>query len=397
MTEPSLKKATHGPDPGDPALLTEHGITPMAAANALYSEGSDDIAEAIVASLSRQVFDEQFPAPASRLRRRLAGAVFQLLKRTTSVDPRTGHDGEEFVAYRNFILEKSGHPYALTLLEPSGAASASFVEGGDPMNAPYMMISPEISQNARGWDRILLDSVQGKDVQLRFMWETRATHEVAQRHLDRGEPVRLKAAAAGTGLSLILVYDRLIREGYDPELITATVTDRDALNVAKANRLMSKLASTRDHLRKDHKSRGISARVEDLLLVSPSAGLEDAVTVEADGPHHVVTLVGILEYFHGYTCATTEEHLGEESPEEASAHAADLVRRIGEMTADAGTLIANTYRLEIGARILEVFGKRMRYRTRENLHALADAGGFVPRSNAGSGNIYDVEVFEKRQ
>ena len=75
MTESSLKKATHGPDPGDPALLLEHRITPMAAANALYSEGSDEIAEAIVTSLSRQVFDEQFPAPANRLRRRLAGAV----------------------------------------------------------------------------------------------------------------------------------------------------------------------------------------------------------------------------------------------------------------------------------------------------------------------------------
>ncbi len=54
-------------------------------------------------------------------------------------------------------------------------------------------------------------------------------------------------------------------------------------------------------------------------MVSPSTGLEATVTVESEGPHHVVTLVGILEYFHGYTCATTEEHFGEESPEEATA------------------------------------------------------------------------------
>ena len=94
---------------------------------------------------------------------------------------------------------------------------------------------------------------------------------------------------------------------------------------------------------------------------------------------------------------TTEEHLGEESPGEEEAHAQQLIQRINEMTADAGTLIANTYRLEVGARILEVFGKRFRYRNRDNLHELAKSGGFVHRSSAGSGNIYDIEVFEKRQ
>lgn len=398
MTDPKpAAPATHGPDPGDPKLLLERRITPMAAASALYSEGSEDITEAIIASLSKQVFDEPFPAPASRIRRRLAGAVFKILKGTTRADKRTGPEGDEYVAYRNFILEKSGHPYAKTLLEPSAANTATFVEGGNPMNGPYMMISPEISENSSAWDRLLLDSVIGRDVQLRFIWETRATHEVAKRHLDRGEAVRLKAAAAGTGLSLILVFDRLVREGYDPSMIRATVTDREAPNVAMANRLMEKLESTRYHLAKDDaKGRGIGARVEDLLIVPASAGVEDAVVVEADEPHHVVTLVGILEYFHGFTSATTEEHLGEESEDEEASHARHLVQRISEMTADAGTLIANTYKVEVGARLLEVFGKRMRYRNRDDLHALAETAGFMPVSSVGSGHVYDVEVFEKR-
>jgi len=83
------------------------------------------------------------------------------------------------------------------------------------MNNNYMMIAPEIRMNGGIWDRLFLDSVQGKDVRLRLAWETRATYEAAKQVLDEGQSVRIKGVAAGTGLSLILTYDRLIRNGYN--------------------------------------------------------------------------------------------------------------------------------------------------------------------------------------
>ena len=376
------------PEPGAPSLLVSRAITPMDAVVDLYSEGHEDVARAIVASLERRIFEGELPKPASFLRRRMAALVFRLLKRTTRLEFGAGSDAQKAVRYRNPILERSRHPYALNLLAPSGADTAAFVEGGDPMNAIYMMLSPEISGNAGTWDRILLGSVQSTDVQLRFAWETRMTHDFATRKLSRGEPVRLKAVAAGTGLSLILVADRLLREGHDPKLLTATITDRDPANIEKALRLLRKLDSTRPHLTSDIGApQGIGAHVEDLLHPSPFDGKE--------APCDVVTLVGILEYFPGFTCATTEEHLGE-TPAEESFDAEDLIRKIHEMTADGGILIANSYRVEIGARIIEIFGKRLRYRNRKELHALVGTTGFVPTGHFGSGHVYDVEVFAKR-
>jgi hypothetical protein len=372
-------------DRGQPSILLEHGLSPMDAVNALYSEQEAEIAEAIVASLSHQVFDAEIPEPASRLRRRMAGGIYRLLKRTTRQQVRSGPDNDEIVAYHNPILKRTGHPYAMTLLEPSSAQSASFVEGGDPMNAPYMMISPEISQNAKRWDRLLLSSTHGMDVQLRFIWEARATLAAAKRRLDEGCPVQLKAAAAGTGLNLILVFDRLAREGYDPTLITATVTDRCPHNVIKSKRLMSKLATTSVHFNEAGIATGIWAHEEDLL--APAAA--------NSGSFDVVTLVGILEYFHGYTCGTMEEFqnrpvVGDES------EAVELIERIGASVAGGGALIANTYRAEIAGRILEIFGKHLRYRNRDDLHQLLATADFDPLHNAGSGHVYDVEVFEKR-
>ncbi len=378
MTDPT---ATPGA-----SLLEEANLNPMEAANVLYGEGDDALGPALLASLSARVFDAPAPAPSSKLRRRLAGFVFNYLRRTTGTETREGDDGTTYEVYRNRVLERSGHPYATTLLEPSGATTASFVEGGDPMNAPYMMLVPEISRRATRWDRLLLDSVQGKDVQLRFIWETRACLAAAKQVLDAGDPVRIKAAAAGTGLSLILVFNRLLGEGYDPQMISAVVTDRDPANVAKAFRLLDKIPAVRDHVRKDGGGPGISAGVEDLLAEPEGAAPR----------YHVVTLVGILEYFHGWTCATTEGHRGEPEPEEPAFHAERLLTRVAGMVVDGGTLIANTYRVEMGARILEIFGKRLRYRNREDLHQLAATGGFVPLASAGSGNIYDVEVFARK-
>ena len=357
----------------------------MEAVNALYSEGEAEIAEAIVTSLGRQIFDAETPEPAGRLRRRMAGGIFRLLKRTTRQQRRPGPDGSEIVAYHNPILLRTGHPYAMTLLEPSNAQSASFVEGGDPMNAPYMMISPEISQNAGRWDRVLLSSTHGTDVQLRFIWEARATLEAAKRRLDQGIPVKLKAAAAGTGLNMILVFDRLAREGYDTSLISATVTDRCPHNVVKSKRLMSKLATTSVHFNDSGIASGIWAHEEDLLAPAP----------DESESFDVVTLVGILEYFHGFTSGTMEEFqklpvVGHESEAE------ELVAKIGSKIAGGGDLITNTYRTEIGGRILEIFGKHLRYRDRDDLHELMATAEFDPLHNVGSGNVYDVEVFKKR-
>lgn len=362
----------------------------MEAVGSLYGEGHEEMARAIVSSLGRQIFEAELPQPANFLRRRMAGLLFRLLKRTTKPHFREEDGGGRSVSYRNPILERSGHPYAITLLEPSRTDTASFVEGGDPMNAIYMMLSPEIARNSSTWDWILLNSVQGKDVQLRFTWETRMTRDLAARRLEKGLPVRLKAVAAGTGLSLILVVDRLIREGFPPERITATITDREEANIQKTLRLLRKLSSTRDLLGSDRDrgapASGLSAHVEDLLHPVP----ED----EADGRFDIVTLVGILEYFLGFTCATTEEHLGETTPEEA-ADAVGLIRKVHAMTSAGGVMIANSYRVEIGARILEIFGKRLRYRNRKELRELVAEAGFFPTGHFGSGHIYDVEVFSK--
>ncbi|MFK5923398.1 MAG: hypothetical protein QM496_14570 [Verrucomicrobiota bacterium] len=370
---------------GDPALLLKQPVTPMEAVNLLYSEGHNEISEAIVASLRREIFNSEPPRPAPSFKRMLAVISFFLLKRTTSTQTKTGHDGQEFVSYQNTILERSDHPYARALLETSGADSASFVEGGDPMNAPYMMISPEITRTSCTWDRLLLDSVQGKDVQLRFICEARATLNAAKKHLDKGQPVRLKAAAAGTGLSMILVFDRLIREGYDPSLVTMTITDRCPTNIEKINRLLKKLTSTREHLARTKQSSGISARTEDLLESD----------TDAEEPYQIITLIGILEYFHGFTTTTTEDHLGHPSLA-LEPCAKKLAHSISSMTADLGTLITNTYRVETGARILELFGKKFRYRNQEDLHALVEIANFTPLHTEGSGHIYDVEVYQKQ-
>jgi len=362
----------------------------MEAVKILYSEGKEELSEEIFASLSRQVFDEKEPDPSGGLRCFLARAGLLLLKRRTRTEYRQGPDGQEMTVYRNKLFERSGHPYAMTLLSPSVANTAAFVEGGDPMNAPYMMICPTIRRNACTWDRLLLDSVQCRDVQLRFIWETRSACEAARARLDAGKNVRIKAVASGTGLSAVLVFDRLIREGYDPDSIAVIMTDREESNVKKARLLLSKLTTTRENPADDAERKGITARTMDLLHEIPSQEIQGGHRL-----YHVVTLIGILEYFRGSTCDTTEEHYGETLFAEES-EGRELIRKISEMMDDSGLLIANTYRVGAAARIIEVFGKKLRFRNREDLHALAATGGFVPIKTAGSGNVYDVEIFEKR-
>lgn len=363
------------------SLLQERKLTPMDALRTLYGEGEIDAARAIIGSLSRRIFEAPPPEPSGAVRRLLARGVLRLMQRTTRSETRTGPDGVPMIFYRNSILESSKHPYAATLLEPSRADTSNFVEGGDPMNAVYMMLAPEVRRHATLWDNIMLDSVQARDVQWRLVVETRMTFQLAAARLQEGQPVRLKAAAAGTGLSMILVLNRLLQEGHDPSKIAAFIGDREESNTRKTLRLLEKLPSTRPHL--DGAGSGsIKVRQEDLLQPSE------------EPPADVVTLVGILEYFPGGTATTTEELQGEPPPRE-QVQAADIVRGIARLTAPGGSLLVNTYRLAPAARILENFGKRFRYRGRPEMQQLLGNEGFVTTGRHASANIFDLEVFRR--
>ena len=364
--------------PAPTQLLHEAKLTPMDGVTCLYGNGSEDLARALIASLGRRIFESGPPRPSNFFRRRLAAGVFHLMRSTTRNDTRPGPDGHPVVFHRNRILERSGHPYAATMLEPSRADTATFVEGGDPMNALYMMLVPEIRGKAGLWDHIILDSVQARDVQWRFYWETRCAHDLASARLARGEPVRLKAVAAGTGLSMAVVLDRLLREGHDPALISATIADREPANVAKAALLLGKLDSTRPLLENGR----ICTVTEDLLAPAESE------------PYDVVTVMGILEYFPGHTLTTTEQNHGQPAPQ-GPPHAEDLVRNIAAMTAPGGALVTNTFRLLTAVRIMEVFGKKFRYRGRPEMQRLLASAGFIPAGRHHSANIFDVEIFKR--
>ncbi len=360
-------------------------IRPMDAVVALYSKDNHELSQAIVASLSRVVFGENHGGPASLAHRALARISYRVLKWTTTRRSTEGEDYEgEGGAFRNPILERTGHPYARALLGSSRRETESLVEGGDPMNGPYMMICPEILKVSDVWDRVFLHSVQSRDVQLRFIWETRATYDAARSRLVKGGAVRLKAVAAGTGLSMILAYDRLIKEGHDPARITVRITDRDKANVDKTARLIAKLSSTQPRATDAETEGGISVGTEDLFKSDATNGTN----------YHVVTCIGILDYLPGFTCHTTERGLRLEHPEDV-VNAEHLAAQLGHMTADAGDLIVNTYRPHASARILEVFGRRFDYRNEENLKALLATAGFRNPRLVGSGNMYDVVVYEK--
>jgi hypothetical protein len=359
----------------------------MDAVVALYSEGDHELSEAIIASLSHAVFERSHGQPAGRAQKALARISYRVLKWTTT-RRRCDGEGYEGGAFRNPILERSGHPYASALLDSSSRDTESLVEGGDPMNGPYMMVCPEILKVSNVWDRLFLHSVQSRDVQLRFIFETRATYEAARARLQTGGVVRLKAVAAGTGLSMILAYDRLIKEGHDPARITVRITDRDKVSIAKAKRLLAKLASTRTRTVGAETEGGISAGVEDLFE-------GESRSDPTGGPkYHVVTAVGILDYLQGFTCGTTERS-GALPHLEEPVNAERLAARLGHMTAGAGDLIVNTYLPHASARILELFGRKFHYRNEENLTALLATADFGTPRLVGSGNMYGVLVYEK--
>lgn len=363
-------------------------LKPMGAVAALYAADQHELTEAIVASLSRAIFHENETKPAGKGKLFVGRVSHKVVRWTTKATVARDEAGLDVRLYTNRLIEQSRHPYAQSLLSSSRIETAALVEGGDPMNGPYMMLSPEIRKNGDIWDRIFLDSVQSKDVQVRFMHETRATYQAAKRVLDRGESVRIKAVAAGTGLSLTLAYDRLIRDGYDPNTITAVITDRDHANTAKSNRLLAKLASTRNHHNISGHAYGIFALAED-IFEGP-----DPLAASLHLPYDIVTAIGILEYFQGDSHGTTEQRLMLHEPEEPVT-ARDLAARLGEMTTHSGSLIINTYRDHSCIRILELFGKRFDFRDRQHLRDLLTPLDFQSLHLAGSGHIYDVEVFEK--
>ena len=362
-------------------------VRPMEAVAALYSEGHCEISLAILSSLSKAIFDAPQPRAASWLHRAVARFSYRVLKRTTTRVEAAG-GAEDSAVFRNPILEQSEHPYAQSLLASSSRQTESLVEGGDPMNAQYMIIAPEIRRACTLWDGIFFNSVPGKDVQLRFIWETKATWAEAKARLDKGGPVRLKALAAGTGLSMILAYDRLLRDGCDPGRITVRITDRDPVNTAKTGLLLGKLAASRGWNLGSGDAAGISARTEDIFEDDPAA--DPAGRTGYD----VVTAVGILEYLQGYTCETTERRLRLHEPEEP-ATAVHLAEKLGAMTAAGASLIVNTHRPHASTRILELFGKKFDYREETNMSALLATADFRPARLAGSALIYDVKVYEK--
>jgi hypothetical protein len=351
----------------------------MDAVAALYAEAAPETAEAIVASLSATVFGNHGLAPSSPLRRLLARLSYRVVKRTTRPAPPGAA-----TAYHSPILERSGHPYARSLLSPSRQDIAGLVEGGDPMNGPYMMLVPEIRQAGDRWDRLFFNSVQGRDVQLRFVWETLATHAEASRRLQAGKPVRLKALAAGTGLSAILAYDRLIRDGHDPAAITLVITDREPANTTKTRRLLEKLSSTRARITDTPAPGAVAIHSEDVF--TPAA--------PPPGGYDILTAVGIFEYLAGHTCDTTERRQG--LPEPVETHdATRLATVLASLAAPDASVIVNTYRPHLSIRLLEVFGKKFDYRTRANMADLLAQASFHPARLVGAGIIYDVEIYEK--
>jgi hypothetical protein len=360
-------------------------LKPMEAVAALYASGNEADSEAIVASLSQTIFGTHGLEPARPAKKILASVSHRILSWTTRTTKSQTADGAVATKYSNRILERSGHSYAHSLMGSSCHTTESLVEGGDPMNSQYMMICPEIRKNCEVWDRLFLDSVQAKDVRLRMVWETLATYEEAKRRLDEGNPVRMKAVAAGTGLSMILVYDKLVRDGIDPARIVAEVTDRDQANIDKANRLMDKLPTTRERHSSPGSGKGISAKAEDIFMDHA----EDVLAT-----YDVVTAIGILEYFHGHTYTTTEECMGMQPPPDP-ASALDLVHRLHHLIAEGGSLIVNTYRRNAATRLLEVFGRRFDYRNRDNMKALMETAGFKLEKHMGAGHVYDVEVYSK--
>lgn len=244
-------------------------IRPMDAVAALYAEGNAGVASAILSGLSTTIFDGPEPALAPRD------------QTAAGLDKLPGPQIHDFPRRRSVP-----EPHAGAIRTSGGVCVAGLVQHGNPIFGRGRRSHERALHDADSRHRkkchhvikLFLSSVQGRDVQLRFFWETKATYEQAKSRLEKGRPVHLKALAAGTGLSMILAYDRLVRDG--AKNVVCQITDRDAANTTKPTVCWPRPLVRRGwHLGPD----GISACTEDIFA-------EPHGTPACD----VVTTVGIL-------------------------------------------------------------------------------------------------------
>src|SRR4051812_5913885 len=98
-----------------PASLSNLG--PMEAVAALYRGEDAALSESILADLSGRVFHGPLVEPAGAAKCLMARVSLRLLQATTHMD----NGGPAPPAYRNRLLERSGHPYAISLLNSTSA------------------------------------------------------------------------------------------------------------------------------------------------------------------------------------------------------------------------------------------------------------------------------------
>lgn len=123
-------------------------LKPMGAVTALYAPDQHELAEAIIASLSRAIFHENEAKPAGKGKLFVGRFSHKLVRWTTRAASSQDESGAKITLFKNRLIERSGHPYAQALLTTSQTETAALVEGGDPMNGPYMMLSRKSAKTA---------------------------------------------------------------------------------------------------------------------------------------------------------------------------------------------------------------------------------------------------------
>ena len=88
----------------------------MDAVAALYSDGEVELSKAIIASLSRALFGVASGAPAGLFQRLFSRLSHRVLKWTTTYEKTDDQSGGRGF-YRNPILERTGHPYAPSVIQ----------------------------------------------------------------------------------------------------------------------------------------------------------------------------------------------------------------------------------------------------------------------------------------
>src|SRR5258705_101072 len=94
-------------------------LKPMEAVRALYSSDQDELSEEIVASLSHAIFGGSETRPAGWVQRTLARLSYRVLQWTTTSSKPEAESGSRVPGFSNKLMERSGHPYAKSLLASS--------------------------------------------------------------------------------------------------------------------------------------------------------------------------------------------------------------------------------------------------------------------------------------